>query len=139
MAIKTDYLESCMNTMKMSLKFYHQEPVGGDVHLLAACTLAKNYELSLELAGKLLRKALSTYHSNAQATRELTYKEVLREAAKYRLIDVDAVERWFEYRDYRNTLAHDYGLLIVEEIPDFIEAYLDDLQNLIIAINAVKG
>ena len=139
MTVKTEYLESCIGTLKMSLAFYQDPAIDENIHLLAMCTIAKNYELSLELAGKLLRKALSAYHASPRFVSDLPYKEVLREAAKYQLIGVDAIERWFKYRDYRNTMAHDYGLPVVESVPDFIDEYLDDVMHLIEKIKKVKG
>lgn len=55
---------------------------------------------------------------------ELTYKDVLRHAAKHGLLDSAAVERWFAYRDNRNSTAHDYGKGFAEEtlvlMPDFL-------------------
>jgi hypothetical protein len=55
----------------------------------------------------------------------LTFKDVLRHAAKHGLLDSAAVERWFAYRDNRNNTAHDYGQGFAEEtlllLPDFIK------------------
>lgn len=85
----------------------------------------KGYELTLETAGKLLRKAVKSYVGNPRAVDELVYKDVLRHAAKYGLLDNAAVERWFAYRDNRNSTAHDYGAGFAEEtlklLPDFIK------------------
>jgi nucleotidyltransferase substrate binding protein (TIGR01987 family) len=84
----------------------------------------KGFELTLEISGKLLRKAIKPYFASSQLVDKLTYKEVFRHAAKHSLMSVEEVERWFNYRDNRNTIAHDYGESFAEEtltlLPDFI-------------------
>ena len=54
----------------------------------------------------------------------MAFKDLFRHAAKHGLIETDAVERWFLYRDNRNNTAHDYGEGFAETtlklLPDFI-------------------
>ncbi len=39
----------------------------------------------------------------------MDFKDIFRHAAKHGLLDAQACERWFRYRDNRNKTAHDYG------------------------------
>ena len=75
----------------------------------------KSFELTLETAGKLLKKSIKPYFPTNKAVDKLLFKEVFRYAAKHGLIHVDDVERWFEYRDNRNNTAHDYGEQFAQE------------------------
>jgi nucleotidyltransferase substrate binding protein (TIGR01987 family) len=87
--------------------------------------VVKGFELTLETAGKMLRKAIKTYTGDPRAVDELTYKDALRHAAKHGLLETAAVARWFAYRDNRNNTAHDYGQGFAEEtlalMPDFLK------------------
>jgi hypothetical protein len=100
-------------------------PAGGIEYEVFRNATVKGFELTLETAGKLLRKALKAYMANPRSVDELVYKDVLRGAAKHGLLAPAALERWFAYRDNRNSTAHDYGEGFAEEtlalLPGFIE------------------
>ena len=53
----------------------------------------------------------------------------LRHAAKHRLLDSAAVERWFAYRDNRNSPAHDYGEGFAEETLPLLPEFLNDARR----------
>jgi uncharacterized protein YutE (UPF0331/DUF86 family) len=86
--------------------------------------VVKGYELTLETAGKLLLKALKSYFANPKEVDRLVFKDIFRHAAKHDILTIDEVERWFKYRDNRNTTTHDYGEGFTENtlvlMPDFI-------------------
>jgi hypothetical protein len=46
------------------------------------------------------------------------------------LLDAAAVERWFAYRDNRNSTAHDYGRGFAEERQALIPEFLSDARRL---------
>lgn len=83
-------------------------------------------QLSIDTAGKLLRKALKSYRGNPRQVDELNFKQLFREGAKHGLIDPAAVEWWFAYRDNRNDTAHDYGLAFAEETLTLLPAFVTD-------------
>ncbi len=124
MNLRTEHLSRCIETLEKSLVQLRQAPAGSIDYEIFRNATVKGYELTLETAGKLLRKAIKSYVGNPRAVDELTYKDVLRHAAKHNLLDNAAVERWFAYRDNRNNTAHDYGEGFAEEtlvlLPDFI-------------------
>lgn len=124
MSLSTKHLARCIQTLESSLLHLNQVPLDSLDYEIFRNAVVKGFELTLETTGKLLRKAIKAYTGNPRAVDELTYKDVLRHAAKHGLLDVAAVERWFAYRDNRNNTAHDYGEGFAEEtlglMPDFI-------------------
>jgi nucleotidyltransferase substrate binding protein (TIGR01987 family) len=124
MNLRTEHLARCIQTMETSLVQLRQVPADSINYEVFRNATVKGFELTLETAGKLLRKALKSYTASPRAVDELTYKDVLRHAAKHGLMDAAAVERWFAYRDNRNNTAHDYGAGFAEEtlglMPDFL-------------------
>ena len=94
----------------------------------AACV--KEFELVLEQSGKLLRMRLRDYFaSNLEADR-LTFKDVFRHATHRGLLPIESCERWFEYRDNRNSTAHDYGVGFAETTLRLLPAFVVDARHL---------
>jgi len=124
MRLSTKHLVRCIQTLESSLLHLNQVPSDSLDYEIFRNAVVKGFELTLETTGKLLRKAIKDYTGNPRDVDELTYKDVLRHAAKHGLLDVAAVERWFAYRDNRNNTAHDYGEGFAEEtlglMPDFV-------------------
>jgi len=124
MKLDTEHLGRCIQTLESSLeRLGDSEPESIDYEIYRNATV-KGFELVLEATGKLLRKALQPYFAGSRAVDELYIKALFRHAAKHGLLNVAEVERWFAYRDNRNTTAHDYGERFAEEtlrlLPDFI-------------------
>jgi nucleotidyltransferase substrate binding protein (TIGR01987 family) len=92
--------------------------------------VVKGYELTLETAGKLIRKALKVYTGNPREIDGLYFKDLLRRAAKHGLMTTVEVERWFTYRDNRNNTAHDYGVGFAEETLKLLPGFIEDAHNL---------
>lgn len=97
----------------------------------------KSFELSLETAGKLLRKALKAYGGSPREVDKLVFNDVLRHAGKHDLLDTPAVERWLAYRANRNSTAHDYGEGFANETLKLLPQYLQDVRQLAPKIQAV--
>jgi hypothetical protein len=92
--------------------------------------VVKGFELTLETGGKLLRKALKAFSGSPREVDGLTFKDVLRHAAKHGLVDTAAVERWFVYRDNRNSTAHDYGVGFAEVTLKLLPGFIADARAL---------
>ena len=108
-ALDTSHSEKCLRTLDRALMLYEAGgPDTEDAELFrSACV--KEFELLVELAGKLLKKRLRPFFAaNLEADR-LTYKDVFRHTALHGLMPLDVAERWLNYRDVRNQTAHDYG------------------------------
>ena len=124
MSLNTKHLERCIRTLENSLiRLKQSEQESVEYEIFHNATI-KGFELTLETSEKLLCKAIKPYLSSSLAADRLTYKDVFRYAAKHGLMNIEAVERWFNYRNNRNTTAHDYGEAFAEEtltlLPDFI-------------------
>jgi hypothetical protein len=105
------------------------EPNSIDYEVFRNATV-KGFELTLETAGKLLRKVLKAYSGNPRSVDTLTYKDVFRQSTKHGLVDAAAVQRWFSYRDNSNDTAHDYGLSFAETTLLLLPAFLRDAKAL---------
>jgi nucleotidyltransferase substrate binding protein (TIGR01987 family) len=90
----------------------------------------KSFELSLETAGKLLRKALKAFGGNPRSVDSLVFNDVLRHGGKHGVLDQAGVERWLAYRANRNNTAHDYGVGFANDTLTLLPAYLADVRAL---------
>jgi len=128
--LSNNHLSQCIKTLESSLDRLNQsEPESVDYEVFRNATI-KGFELSLETAGKLVRRALKLYFANPQLVDSLTYKDLFRQAAKYHLIDTEVVTRWFIYRDNRNDTAHDYGVFFAKTTLKLLPSFLTDVKAL---------
>ncbi len=130
MKLNTDSLSRCIQTLEASLVRLRGTETGSVDYEIFRNAVVQGFELTLETAGKLLRKALKPYAASPRFADELTYKDVFRHAARHGLVDTSAVERWFEYRDNRNSTAHDYGAGFAEETLVLLPRFLADARSL---------
>lgn len=128
--LNTEHLQRCIQTLRSSLAMYGQAVPDSIEQEVFRNAIVKGYELAQETAFKLLRKALREFGHGARKLNDLPIKEVLRLAAVHGLMSVEAVERWFAYRDNRNDTAHDYGEGFAKETLTLLPAFLDDVSEL---------
>jgi nucleotidyltransferase substrate binding protein (TIGR01987 family) len=136
--IDTSYTEKCIETLSHAFALLQKSEQGTVEYMMYRSACVKEFEIILEMSGKLLRKALRPYFSASAAVDKLYFKDVFRHAVKHGLMNPETCEHWLEYRDTRNTTAHDYGEDYANEtiqlVPNFItDAY--DLMNVIKAQN----
>ena len=93
-------------------------------------SLVKSFEITLEQAGKLLKKRITPFFASNKAVDSLNFKDIFRNALKYSLITEEEVLRWMKYRDNRNNTAHDYGKAFAEETLTLIDDFLKDVKSL---------
>lgn len=132
--IDTEYLERCAMTLEQALERLRESEVGSISYDLYRSACIKEFEIILEQAGKLLKKALTPYFPVSGQADRLFFKDIFRYAAKYRIIQVDQAERWLQYRENRNTTTHDYGAGFAEETLRLLPQFLEDTDSLIKAI-----
>ena len=131
MNIDTSFLRRCIGTLERAVGWIgEQERTNDFAYDIYCAACVKEFELVLEQSGKLLRKRTAVYFASNRQTDRLTFKDLFRHAAKHRLIEADAVERWLAYRDNRNHTPHDYG-------EDFAETTLKLLPTFIIDARAL--
>ena len=128
--LNADHFERCIKTLESSLVLlYGADPESIDYEIFRNAVV-KGFELALETGDKLLRKALKAYSGSPREVDGLTFKDVLRHAAKHDLMDTAAVERWFVYRDNRNSTAHDYGVGFAEDTLKLLPGFVADARSL---------
>jgi nucleotidyltransferase substrate binding protein (TIGR01987 family) len=130
MRLSTAQYARCIETLEASLTLLRQaEPESVEYEIFRNAVI-KGFELTLETAGKLLRKTLQAYIANPRAVAALSYKEVLRDAASHGLLSAEAGTRWFAYRDNRHSEAHDYGAVFTEETLKLLPRFIEDAHAL---------
>lgn len=131
MALNVDHLLRTAATLEQALLALEKTPSTEEILFdLYRNAAIKSFELSLETAGKLLRKVLKLYTASPRSVDALVFNDVLRHAGKHSLLDVAAVERWLAYRANRNNTAHDYGEGFANDTLKLLPGYLRDVREL---------
>ena len=125
MKLNFDHLQRCSLTLERSLQSMAKAEPGSVDYEVFRNTVIKSFELTLETAGKLLRKVLKAYVGSPKTVDALVFKDVLRHAALHGLLTAAELERWLVYRDSRNDTADNYG----EQFADTTLALITDFQR----------
>lgn len=131
MIIDTSFLERCIATLEKanSLLLKHEsESIDYEMYR-SACI--KEFEIILEQSGKLLRKILKPYFHSPKEADKLTFKDIFRNAVLRGLMSDNTCERWMNYRDNRNSTAHDYGVNFANETLSLLPNFIDDAKELV--------
>jgi nucleotidyltransferase substrate binding protein (TIGR01987 family) len=139
MTLNLDNLSRFIQTLDRSLYHLEQCEAGSDDYEVYRNAVIKGFELTLETSGNLLRKILKEYVGNPKTVNDLVFKDLFRHAARYDLITLEEVERWFAYRDSRNDTAHDYGVQFAETVLKLIKEFLIDARRLHQVLNSRHG
>jgi nucleotidyltransferase substrate binding protein (TIGR01987 family) len=126
MSIETEYYERCIRTLQNAFTLLNKanpDTIDYDMYR-SACI--KEFEIILEQSGKLLRKVLKPYFHSSKEVDKLYFKELFRHAVLRSLITDEVCERWLEYRDNRNSTAHDYGINFAEETLILLPLFITD-------------
>lgn len=130
MTLSTAHFERCIETLDSSLRLLAAQSPESIEYAVYRNAVVKGFEMTLELAGKLLRKTLKSYEASPKTVDALIYKDVFRLAGKHGLLEAEAIERWFVYRDNRNDTAHDYGMEFAETTLKLMPEYIVDAKHL---------
>lgn len=131
MSISTEYLERCITSLETGVELITQADPSDKLYDVYRSAVIKEFELTLEQSGKLLRRALLPYFSSKKKLDELVFVEYFKHAANHGMIDIDAAERWAVYRKNRNSTAHDYGLQFVEQTLPLLPSFVEDTRALL--------
>lgn len=138
MLLNTSHFSRTLDTLEYALEALggaEEDSVEYDLFRNAAI---KSFELSLETAGKLLRKALKSYGGAPRSVDALSYNDVLRNAGKHSLLNTEEVSRWLAYRANRNTTAHDYGEGFANETLRLLPDYVQDARTLALTLSKTE-
>ena len=138
MSLSVEHLLRTVATLEQAVLVLHRtDPADGVMFDLYRNAAIKSFELSLETAGKLLRKVLKLYGGSPREVDGLVFNDLLRNAGKHGLLNAAEVERWLDYRANRNTTAHDYGVGFANQTLVLMPAYLADVRALAQRMQAV--
>ena len=138
MTLNVDHLLRTAATLEQALLAIERTPAEDVVMFdLFRNAAIKSFELSLETAGKLLRKALKAFGGSPRSVDALVFNDVLRHAGKHGLLDEAGVRRWLAYRANRNTTAHDYGEGFANVTLKLLPGFLRDVQGLAAPLQGV--
>ena len=126
MKIDTTYLERCIAALERAHSLLLKSEVDSVEYDMFRSACIKEFEIILEQAGKLLRKALKPYFHSPKEVDRMVFKNVFRNAVLRDLITDEQCERWLEYRDNRNNTAHDYGVNFANETLVFLPQFIID-------------
>ncbi len=133
MLLNIEHLMKTVTTLEEALKAIERHNSKDDIKFdLYRNAAIKSFELSLETAGKLLRKALKLFSGDPKSIDRLVFNDVLRHASKHGLLTIETTERWLEYRKNRNNTAHDYGEDFANETLKILPHFVDDVRKLAI-------
>ena len=139
MSIDTTFLRRCIRALELAFTEIESYGKSDILHDLYRAACVKEFELVLEQSGKLLRKRLAAFYASNRQADELAFKDLFRHAAKHRLIDVEAAERWLRYRDHRTDAAHQHGEHFAEAILESLPAFIADAKTLADMIEAAPN
>lgn len=128
--INTEYLQKCIRTLEHSYRLLKTAEEDSIEYETYRNSLVKGFEMTIEQSGKLLRKKLAPYFSSKRELDKVSYKDLYRHALKHSLLENQEVERWFEYRDNRNTTTHDYGQEFAETTLMLMDSFIKDAYRL---------
>jgi nucleotidyltransferase substrate binding protein (TIGR01987 family) len=130
MKLNTEHLDRFIQTLEGAVEKLNSSVEDSIEYDIFRNASIKGFELTLEASGKLLKKALKPYFATPGAVDRLVFKEIFRNASKHGLLTLDETERWFIYRDNRNTTAHDYGKEFVEKTLKLLPQFIQDAKTL---------
>lgn len=138
MSLNVEHLLRTAATLEQALLALQKTPSTDEVLFdLYRNAAIKTFELSLETAGKLLRKAIKAFGGSPRSVDALVFNDVLRHGGKHGLLDQEGVERWLSYRANRNSTAHDYGVGFANDTLKLLPGYLDDVRALAVKLQEV--
>lgn len=130
MRLSVEHLLHTADTLEQALIHLENEQENKVLYDLFRNAAIKSFELSLETAGKLLRKVLKNYVGSLREVDKLVFNDLFRYAHKYGLLESEATDRWLAYRANRNSTTHDYGEDFAEITLKLFPHYLVDLRQL---------
>jgi nucleotidyltransferase substrate binding protein (TIGR01987 family) len=121
-------LKKALSSLNRALQRSQSAP--GDEELRDA--VIQRFEYTYELAWKSLKRQLEQEVPNPPLIDQLSYRDLLREAAQAGIIT--EVERWMDYRELRNITAHTYDDLKAQRVYDAVDDFYTDATALLKAL-----
>ncbi len=116
----------CAQALDQALLLLQQSTPGPVRYETYRSACVKEFKVIIELAGKLLKKALRPYYASHRQAEALIYQDIFRAAAQFGLLSTLEAEQWLVYRDNRNSTAHEYGAGFAEAAVTFLPRFVTD-------------
>ena len=126
MKIDTTFYYRCILTLEKAHSLLLKSEAESIEYEMFRSACVKEFEIILEQTGKLLKKALKPYFHSNKAVDALVFKDLFRYAAQHSLINLESAERWFKYRENRNSTAHDYGVHFADKTLLLLTEFISD-------------
>jgi nucleotidyltransferase substrate binding protein (TIGR01987 family) len=130
MELDITHFRRCITALEQALKFLYASDKNDITYEVYRSACIKEFEIIMELSGKLLRKILKQYFYSSSAADKLTFKDIFRHAVLHGIITDEESERWMQYRDNRNVTAHDYGVDFAEKTLKIFPQLIKDASQL---------
>ena len=130
MTVNTAFLRRCIASLRFAFDELSQINSSDPRYDIYRAACVKEFELIVELTGKLLRVHLRPFFASDRKSDRLVHKDVFRYATKYSQLDTGACERWLWYRDRRNESAHDYREDFADAILTVLPEFIADARSL---------
>jgi len=130
MQISTTHLERCLQTLTASLEELQASEPDSIKFEIYRNAVIKGFELSLEVCGKLLRRALKAYGGSPKEVDELVYKEVLRRCAKQAILEPALTEKLWVYSTKGQSVADDDYIPFVQEILPVLPLFITEMSHI---------
>ena len=130
MQISTTHFERCLQTLTASLEELQASDPDSIKFEIYRNAVIKGFELSLEVCGKLLRRALKAYGGSPKEVDELVYKEVLRRCAKQAILEPALTEKIWFYSTKRQSVADDDYIPFVQEILPLLPLFITEMSHI---------
>lgn len=137
--LSASHLVGCVEELEAALRGLADHHPGDMACRIYRSAAVRQFELILEISGKLLRMRLRDWFASNREVDELVFKDVFRVAALFTLIEGDVCERWLKYRDLRNDSAHDYGEKYPDTILSILPRFAEDARALRSAVESRNG
>lgn len=125
-------LKSCFATLKECYSDYSKQS-DEKIKTYMKDSCIKRFEYTYETAKKIMNKYLKKEYDKTE--KDLSINNIFREMFALGLIK--SFENWVEYREKRNTTAHEYDIKKTYPIIDIIPEFIEDVEFFITSIEKV--
>lgn len=126
MNLDTTYFERCIATLSKAYSLLSSANPDHIEYDLYRSACIKEFEIILELSGKLLKKVLKPFYHSSKEVDKLHFKDIFRQAGAHDIINAELIEHFLVYRDNRNSTANDYGINFAEETLILLSQFIQD-------------
>lgn len=127
-------LRKAQGWLTEALALWHEQPVGSRLKPHLRSAVIQSFEFSYELSLRGLRRVLIERAGSQDLVTELSFIDLLRQAADAGLLS--DIDRWRGWRELRNATSHAYDEAKAQQVAEGAERFLVDARQLLAALEA---